>query len=284
MTARLTPGFTVQTLRALLPASVDAYEADSRAQGHTEATIDRRLKLFARVNADAITRGLGSLDEMTREDVTRYLSRPELGTSSKGTYFSYLRNYFDFLVATDRLVRSPMAGMKPPKQNLPVPRPLQPEPLERVLAITDEPWHTAVRLALYAGLRAMEIAALTRADINEEFIEIKGKGGKSAHLPTHPAIWETVRDRGPGPLCPDPATGGHLSAQDMSCGYAQYVTKLGLPKTALHRLRHTYATKLLRGGVNIRVVQELMRHSSLATTARYTAVDEAEKRAALTCL
>jgi len=50
---------------------------------------------------------------------------------------------------------------------------------------------------------------------------------------------------------------------------------------SIHRCRHTYATALLRSGVNIRVVQELMRHSSLASTQRYTAVDEDERRDAI---
>lgn len=47
---------------------------------------------------------------------------------------------------------------------------------------------------------------------------------------------------------------------------------------SIHRCRHTYATRLLRAGVNIRVVQELMRHKSLASTQIYTAVDEVERR------
>jgi len=53
---------------------------------------------------------------------------------------------------------------------------------------------------------------------------------------------------------------------------------------SIHRCRHTYATQLLRAGVNIRVVQELMRHASLTPTQIYTAVDEDERRDAITRL
>lgn len=53
---------------------------------------------------------------------------------------------------------------------------------------------------------------------------------------------------------------------------------------ATHRTRHSYGTALLRGGANIRVVQELMRHSSLATTAAYLGVDEDERRRAIALL
>jgi integrase/recombinase XerD len=54
-----------------------------------------------------------------------------------------------------------------------------------------------------------------------------------------------------------------------------------MPDMHLHRGRHYFATALLRGGANIRVVQELMRHSSLATTAKYLAVSADELRAAV---
>ena len=60
-------------------------------------------------------------------------------------------------------------------------------------------------------------------------------------------------------------------------------TALGI-SGSIHRVRHVYGTRLLRAGVNIRVVQKLMRHSSLATTATYTAVDESEMRSAIETL
>ncbi|MFI5495296.1 tyrosine-type recombinase/integrase [Actinoplanes sp. NPDC051859] len=281
----LMPSFTALDLRKLLPDSVNAFIEDSRAQGHSEKTIYVRVELLTRVNSIVISEGLSGLEDMTRQDIARWLAGLKLSSTSKATYFSHLRAYFNFLVVTGRLPASPMEGMKRPKENQTVPRPLPAADVARLLAIEEEPYRTAVRLALYAGLRAMEIAKLTRENITEDSISVvAGKGGKNAHLPTHPIICEMVRDRGPGPVCPDPVTGGHMNADQMSCRYAYYVTRLGMPKCGLHRLRHTYATKLLRGGANIRVVQELMRHSSLATTARYTAVDDDEKRAALAVL
>ena len=62
----------------------------------------------------------------------------------------------------------------------------------------------------------------------------------------------------------------------VSLAVSNLFARLGI-EGSLHRCRHTYGTRLLRSGANIRVVQTLMRHSNLTTTAKYTAVDESEQ-------
>jgi integrase/recombinase XerD len=143
----------------------------------------------------------------------------------------------------------------------------------------------AATLARYSGLRAAEISRAVRTDIDERDIRVLGKGGRTDMLPTHEAIWDLVRDRCDGPLV--------LSVRDsvftpsgISHAFGVRMRQLGIPVT-LHQFRHLYATSLLRApedggaGANLRIVQELCRHASVATTANYTQVTDRERRAAV---
>jgi integrase/recombinase XerC len=139
-------------------------------------------------------------------------------------------------------------------------------------------------LAAYAGLRCCEIAQLDRSDITEQAVTIRrGKGGRPGVVPTHPAVWAAVRDLPLGPLAWDDH-GGVASSQWVSIRTAVYYRRqLGL-HFGLHRLRHWYGTSAYRATRDIRVVQELMRHATPATTAGYTLVDDEERAAAVRAL
>jgi site-specific recombinase XerD len=134
-------------------------------------------------------------------------------------------------------------------------------------------------LALYAGLRAHEIAKIRGEDVTEDTIYVRGKGGVDAQIPTHPVVWALALDRPrTGWWFPSSAsTLGHVRSTSVSTETTKLFTANGI-EGSIHRCRHTYATQLLRAGANIRVVQELMRHKSLSSTQIYTAVDEEELR------
>ena len=144
-----------------------------------------------------------------------------------------------------------------------------------------EGWErTWVLLGMYAGLRAHEIAKLRAEDVNEDFIYVEGKGGRRSMLPTSPLLWAEVNKYYPRTGYLFPSRGSHISTGRVSVRVGRLFEELGI-EGSIHRARHTFATILLREGAKIRVVQQLMRHASLATTAAYAAVDEDEMRAAV---
>jgi integrase/recombinase XerC len=144
----------------------------------------------------------------------------------------------------------------------------------------------AVLTLLYGcGLRISEALSLKRADAPlGDRVRITGKGGKTRIVPVLPAVRtgvEAYLARLPFVLEPDDALfrarrGGPLSPRHVQATMQNLRSRLGLPDSATpHALRHSFATHLLGAGADLRSIQELLGHASLATTQRYTAVDAA---------
>lgn len=216
------------------------------------------------------------------EDLARWLGREGLSQWSRVTYYSHIRSWFAWRVASGRAEVDPSRGMRAPRPPRDVPRPLRPEQAQEAVRAARGDTRAAVLLGLYAGLRAHEIAKLRGSDVSAEQIYVLGKGGQSAFVPTHPVLWDLAQDY-PSRGWWFPAGGGrdgHVSSRTVTSRVSRLFSSLGI-EGSLHRCRHSYGTELLRQGTNIRVVQELMRHQNLAVTARYLAVSEAERSAAI---
>jgi integrase len=137
-------------------------------------------------------------------------------------------------------------------------------------------------LAGWAGLRCCEIAPLRGDDITDRILTVqRGKGGRPREIPTHARIWAAVADLPGGNLME--ATGGRADPSWLSRAARWRLRSLGVTEGGLHRWRHTCATRLLASGANIREVQELMGHESLASTQIYTDVSDG-LRAAMSAL
>jgi site-specific recombinase XerD len=145
----------------------------------------------------------------------------------------------------------------------------------------------AVLELLYAaGLRVSELCGLDRGDVDlrGRTVTVLGKGGKQRRVPVHDAAiaalrawFEDGRDAMEGP--PEAAfvnrRGARLGPRDVR----RILDRRSPSPTHPHALRHTYATHLLDGGADLRVVQELLGHASLATTQVYTHVSKERLRA-----
>jgi len=171
-----------------------------------------------------------------------------------------------------------MARMRHPKPGKSVPRPLTPAQVATVLSAATNPnLHAWLTLGLYAGLRAHEIAKIRGEDVDEDQLWVLGKGGEGAFVPTHPAVWVLAQTMPrAGWWFPTRSSLEHVRATGVSTMTTRLFAANGI-EGSIHRCRHTFATELLRAGVNIRVVQELMRHKSLASTMLYTEVTRLEK-------
>jgi integrase/recombinase XerC len=136
-------------------------------------------------------------------------------------------------------------------------------------------------LAAFAGLRCIEIAALDREHVTDESVWVQGKGSKERLIPAHPALWAAVRDLPPGPLLRHD-DGERLTRRSVMRMGNQAMDKLGHPEITMHDWRRWFATKAYEAsGRDLRVVQELLGHSSPAVTQRYVAVRSDRKVSAV---
>lgn len=141
-----------------------------------------------------------------------------------------------------------------------------------------------ILLAAFQGLRAHEIAKFRGEDVDHTArqLTVKGKGGVEKVLPLHPIVEKYAQDfpnRGYW-FAGQTENGGHIHPRSVTDCVAGVFRRAGIPTGAAHRLRHTYATRLVQGGHNLRIIQELLRHASLQTTQIYTGVTFDQMQAA----
>jgi len=222
------------------------------------------------------------------------LSRAEVGRRSQGRALSAVRGMLRFACREGLREDNPAAGVRMPKFSRPLPRHLRPGEIEALLEAPqgDEPLvrrDRALLELLYAtGLRVGELVSLDWDDIDlsGRVLRVMGKGGKERMVPfgrpagealrTWLESWGGVRrtetPEGPGgePVFVN-HRGGRLTDRSVRRLLDRYVEAAALAAGVHpHTLRHTFATHLLEGGADLRAIQELLGHSSLATTQRYT--------------
>jgi len=169
-----------------------------------------------------------------------------------------------------------------PKKPRRLPVVLSPDEVLRVLAAVASPQHRAVLTTCYAaGLRISEALQLRPTDIDSARMVIRveqGKGQRDRYVMLSPKLLEVLRawwhHRRPARWLfpgdrPDRPLG--RGAVEQACHRARQVARLSKPVTP-HALRHAFAVHLLEAGTNVRTIQLLLGHRSLATTARYLAI------------
>lgn len=249
-----------------------------RSRGCGEVTIHDRLE-----HIEDFTRHHPSFPNVAPMHISAWIGREGYAAWTRATYYGHLRSYFTFALENDLISVDPMARMRRPKPPRGVPRPLTADQVDLLLSTASQSLRnrnlrTRLILSLYAGLRAHEIAKIRGEDVSEDAIFVVGKGGRTDQIPTHPLIWAEAQTRPRvGWWFPSNTARGHVSALTVSTGTSRFFEANGI-EGSIHRCRHTYATNLLRSGLNVRVVQTLMRHRSLDSTMIYTAVDEDELR------
>lgn len=264
---------------------LDHYERWMRAVGRSHRTIRQRLRMARKVLDQWPDPGAA-----TPDDVIDWLGvADDLSRWTRATYHSDVRAFFKWLNKANHILEDPTASelFERPTARPGVPKPLSPPEEARALAAAHGNMEAWLLLALRAGLRASEIAAFRGESIAEDHIVLVGKGSREAAIPTHPDLWKLAQ-RYPrrGWWFPSPDHDGHVAAGSITVLVGRHFRRpeVDIPSGSIHRCRHSYATSLLRRGANMRQVQTLMRHSSPATTAIYTAVDEDELRAAINTL
>jgi integrase/recombinase XerC len=246
-------------------------------------------------------RGITSLDAIDRSLLRSYLAElDEQGyvKASVARRLAELRSFGRFLVQDGVLARNPFRLVSAPRVPKLLPRYLTVSEVQALLATPDVNTPAGMRNramleVLYAaGLRVSELASLDLRDVDLGQAQVRavGKGSRERiGLLGQPAVWAVrayLQSARPGLLGKQPSAalwlnqrGGRITVRGIANVVADAGVKAGIAtRVSPHILRHSFATHLLDGGADLRVVQELLGHASLATTQIYTHVSQARAR------
>ncbi len=235
-----------------------------------------------------------SPDGADAEDLRRYqLHMRSIGASAKSmnAAVSALRFFFTVTLGRDD-ANGGMTTVREPRR---LPVVLSPDEVARLLdAAPGAKYRAALGVAYGAGLRASEVVSLKLSDIDSERMVIRveqGKGRKDRYAMLSPPLldllrawWLAARSRGVmltgGWLFPGQNPVNPLSTRQLNRAFHGAREAAGIDKpVSLHTLRHSFATHLLEQKVDIRVIQVLLGHTKLDTTARYSQVASSTLRA-----
>ena len=237
---------------------------------------------------------VANLNELTIADFRSFLawrSDQKVTRTSIARGVSAIKNFFRFLVRENLGQNNAVMSLKSGKVGHSLPHPLTAEDakkfLEEAFKMAKEPWQGYRDRALYTllygcGLRINEALSLNVKDVasKPDVLVIRGKGNKERLVPVLPAVQHAIQiylNHHPHPM-PDEALFVGSRGDRINPGVVQRNVRnirhgLGLPPTVTpHAFRHSFATHLLAGGGDLRTVQELLGHSSLSATQRYTEV------------
>jgi integrase/recombinase XerD len=251
-----------------------------RAAGWTPATIRTKTSQMETLCRHA---GVSSCTEVTSQHVQAWFSEIT-NPNTRFTYFRTVHSWTKWALAMGVIAEDPTRNLAVPRRPRGLPRPIGSETITRLLAETSPRVKTYVTLAAYAGLRVHEIAKIRGEDFDLETgtLRVLGKGGVDATLPVHPEIAELASGYPPVDWW-FPHNGTHVSGEWVSTCIRRALRAVGSTATA-HQLRHSFGTAVLRSSHDLRVTQELLRHSSPASTAIYTQVADLDKVDAIRAL
>ena len=266
-------------------------DRERNASPHTLRAYGQDLAQFLAHSREELGREprAGDLDHLLVRSFLARLHRLGLAKPSAARKLSSLRTFFRFLCREGVLRRNPARALLSPK----APRRIPPHLAEADVALivdvqpsNDREWRArAVFELLYAtGLRCGELVGLDLADLDLQgrLVRARGKGDKERIVPFGSRAADALRDylarrAESNPRCEAlfvNARGGRLSDRSVRSELRERVRQLALvARVTPHTLRHSFATHLLERGADLRAIQELLGHSSLSTTQRYTHVN-----------
>jgi integrase/recombinase XerD len=254
--------------------------------------------------------GITSLDQISEQTVSGFLmalregdaEHPPLSASSAGRTVVAVRGFHKFAVRDGLAAHDPSAGVRPPTPAKRLPKAISIGDVERLLEAASAPgtalavrdrallellYSTGARISEAVGLDVDDLDLMS--DPDQATVLLRGKGSKERIVPigrfareaveayvvrARPGLaaqGSTARERA-GALFLN-ARGGRLSRQSAWAVMVKAAERAGLSvEVSPHTLRHSYATHLLEGGADVRVVQELLGHASVTTTQVYTLV------------
>ena len=295
------PGAPARAIRTYL----DHLAVEKGLAANTLTSYRRDLRRYA-AYLDSV--GIETLDDITTATVTEFLMRLRegdaehvaLGAASAARTVVAVRGFHRFAVADGLAEADPASGVKPPTPAKRLPKALPLADVEALLeaagaaetplalrdrALLEVLYGTGARISEVVGLDVDDVAPVLEADPEEAVLLLHGKGGKQRLVPIGSYARESLasyltrarpglaESGAGGPALFLNARGGRLSRQSAWAVLVKAAERAGLSQdVSPHTLRHSFATHLLDGGADVRVVQELLGHASVTTTQIYTLV------------
>lgn len=264
--------------KSLSPNTLDAYQTD----------LEKLLRFLEGED-------IGILD-VTLDDLQRFaagLHDIGIHPRSQARILSGIKSFFHFLVMADYLEGDPSELLEGPKIGFKLPEVLTVEEIDLIIETVDMDKkegqrNRAILETLYScGLRVSELCNLKLSDLyfDEGFIKVEGKGNKQRLVPISPRAIKEIRywllDRNQGKIKQGfedyvflARWGNNISRIMVFHMIKELAEKAGITKNiSPHTFRHSFATHLLEGGANLRAIQSMLGHESIATTEIYTHID-----------
>ncbi len=255
--------------------------------------------------------GLDFIREITTSDVFDFLSylatdrtpNPEasalehgIGPSSRARKLSAIKSFYKYLtVRTKQLQENPVADLEYPKLRKSLPKYLTLDQASALLQAVSGPNqardYAILMIFLNCGIRRSELVGLNLTDVYEDRLRVVGKGNKERFVyfgnSCRKAIDNYLTERSQKTLTDNKALFGSRNGNRISTDAVHALVKKALLKAGLdatqfsaHKLRHTAATMMLSGGVDVKTVQEVLGHENLNTTQIYTHIENTELKIA----
>ena len=268
-------------------------QTDKRLSQNTISAYLSDLELYGKFLVEY--QGISDIVNVTEEHINRYIASLKRADFSKQTISRKLiaiKEFHKFLFSEKIADEDPAKFIDLPKPSKPLPVVLSKEEIAKMIDSieTDTPLglrNKAMMETLYAsGLRISELVGLTLYDIHlmEKYITVVGKGNKERKVPLGDMAVLALRsyiEKGRPFLSKKPGNtlfynyqGNPISRQALY----KYIVKLAadngiMKEISPHTIRHSFATHLLEGGTDLRIVQELLGHEDISTTQIYTHID-----------
>jgi integrase/recombinase XerD len=276
-------------------------QAERQASTNTVEAYRRDLLDYA----SAVQRRKTTLVAATRADIEAHLAaltRHGVAASSSARKTSAIRQFYRYLVSENMIRENPTALLTGARRQRPLPHVLDHREVNELLAAAASDTtpegrrlNAMLQLLYASGLRVSELVSLSMAQVRQSmqhaagstsFLVVTGKGGRERVAPLHREAIEALKEylaiRGVfiegtsySPfLFPSSAKEGHLTRQRLGQLLKELARGAGIEEEKVHphALRHSFASHLLEGGADLRVIQELLGHADITTTQIYTHV------------
>ncbi|WP_415287472.1 tyrosine recombinase [Brevundimonas sp. S1H14] len=277
-----------------IEAFLEMMAVERDASPHTLAAYGRDL-----ADAETWLGDAGGLMAAPQEALEAWfvdLSRRGLSAATAARRRASVRQFYRFALGEGWRTDDPSRRLDAPKQGRSLPKTLSRDEIEALLAAAGAADSAAglrlialVEMAYASGLRVSELLALKVEAVRRDpaYLIVRGKGGKERLAPLNTAAreaikaWLDARDAARKPNTPDSAwlfpshgKSGHLTPRRFAQLLDQAAITAGIDpaRVSPHVLRHAFATHLLEGGADLRVVQTLLGHADISTTQIYTHV------------
>lgn len=277
-------------------------EAEEFARWRNGTAKSNEGDVVGRVGFSSITAAMMQADADLIRAFLAHLSSHDYSAATMARKIATLRSFYRWMEKQSFIPSNPMLLIKTPRQNKRLPKAIDVEQVERLLAAPDDTEllgarDRAILETLYStGIRVSELVGINRGDVDEngQALIVRGKGRKERIVPLgshalgalshYIQILRKHQQQGDVSTNDDSPLfinkhGGRLSTRSVRRKVSKYLVEAGLdPDISPHTLRHSFATHLLDNGADLRSVQELLGHQSLSTTQVYTHLSTQRKR------